>query len=161
RGRGLVRGAAVRHREYLQDLRREFSRPGAPAAHPTGGARDRRAGIDRRRRGGRELRMGNPVEAFDALAGLALNLRWSWDHAADELWGRLDPELWNLTRNPWLVLQTVSREKLQGVAADPAFRQRLDEVLHEKREGEQSARWFQRAHPNSPLRLVAYFSMEY
>src|SRR6266487_4311796 len=105
--------------------------------------------------------MGNPVDAFDALAELALNLRWSWNHAADELWGRLDPELWELTQNPWVVLQTVSREKLQAVSADPTFRQRVDELLQEKREAEQSPRWFQKAHPNSGLNLVAYFSMEY
>jgi starch phosphorylase len=77
------------------------------------------------------------------------------------LWGRLEPELWDLTQNPWLVLQTVSREKLQAVSTDPAFRQRVDELLREKREAEQSPRWFQQAHPNSALSLVAYFSMEY
>jgi len=34
-------------------------------------------------------------------------------------------------------------------------------VLQEKREAEQSPRWFQQTHPNSALHLVAYFSMEY
>src|SRR5882762_9792014 len=105
--------------------------------------------------------MGDPVYGADALTELALNLRWTWNHAADELWGRLDPELWELTQNPWVVLQTVSQEKLQAVSADPAFRKRLDEVLQEKREAERSPRWFQRTHPNSALNLVAYFSMEY
>src|SRR5882762_9524870 len=105
--------------------------------------------------------MGDPVYGADALTELALNLRWTWNHAADELWGRLDPELWELTQNPWVVLQTVSQEKLQAVSADPAFRKRLDEVLQEKREAERSPRWFQQTHPNSALNLVAYFSMEY
>ena len=50
------------------------------------------------------------VEGFDSLAELALDLRWSWNHAADRIWGRLDPVLWELTHNPWVVLQTVSRE---------------------------------------------------
>jgi starch phosphorylase len=97
----------------------------------------------------------------DALAELALNLHWSWNHSSDELWGRLDPELWEMTQNPWLVLQTVSRERLQAVSADPDFRRRLDEVMQEKREGERASRWFQNTHPDSPLNLVAYFSMEY
>ena len=59
-----------------------------------------------------------PVEKLgeDALAELALNLRSSWNHSADELWGKLDPELWELTQNPWVVLQTVSRDKLRNVA---------------------------------------------
>ena len=54
---------------------------------------------------------------------LALDLRWSWNHSTDELWGRLDPELWELTQNPWVVLQTVSQEKLQQRLADPGFPQ--------------------------------------
>ena len=28
-----------------------------------------------------------------ALFELALDLRWSWDHSADEVWRQLDPEL--------------------------------------------------------------------
>ncbi|PPK72955.1 uncharacterized protein DUF3417 [Methylobacter tundripaludum] len=48
------------------------------------------------------------VEGFDALAELALDMRWSWSHATDQVWGQLDPELWELTQNPWVVLQTVS-----------------------------------------------------
>ena len=57
----------------------------------------------------------------DALTDLALDLRWSFNHAADRLWEQLDPELWELTHNPWVVLQTVSREKLRSVTADPNF----------------------------------------
>ena len=28
----------------------------------------------------------------DALTDLALDLRWSFNHSADQLWGQLDPE---------------------------------------------------------------------
>src|SRR5205823_13229661 len=56
---------------------------------------------------------------------------------------------------------TVSQDKLRTVSADPAFRRRVDELLQEKREAEQSPRWFQKAHRSSPLNLVAYFCMEY
>jgi hypothetical protein len=34
------------------------------------------------------------VDGVDALVELALNLHWSWNHAADELWEALDKELW-------------------------------------------------------------------
>jgi len=34
------------------------------------------------------------IEGFDSLTELAQDLRWSWNHATDELWRRLDPELW-------------------------------------------------------------------
>jgi hypothetical protein len=36
----------------------------------------------------------------DALAELALDLRWSFNHSADKLWEQLDPELSDLTHNP-------------------------------------------------------------
>ena len=55
------------------------------------------------------------------LTSLALDLRWSFNHSADKLWEQLDPELWELTHNPWLLLQTVSREKLQSAASNPNF----------------------------------------
>ncbi len=104
-----------------------------------------------------------PAETLgsDALAELALDLRWSYNHAADEIWSQLDPDLWNLTHNPWLVLQTVSQDKLQSVAGDADFQARVDELLREKRQAEASTGWFQQTYPDSPLRTLAYFSMEF
>ena len=58
---------------------------------------------------------------LNALTDLALDLRWSFNHSADRLWEQLDPELWELTHNPWVLLQTVSQEKLQAVASGPEF----------------------------------------
>ena len=65
------------------------------------------------------------VDGFDTLVDLALNLRWSWSHGEEELWEPLDPELWELTHNPWLVLQTASRSKLKSLMADANFRRRI------------------------------------
>ena len=62
------------------------------------------------------------IEGFDSLAELALDMRWSWNHATDEVWRQLDPELWEITHNPWVVLQTVSRDQIERVLADPVFR---------------------------------------
>ena len=39
------------------------------------------------------------IDGFDSLAELALDLRWSWSHATDQVWRQLDPELWELTHN--------------------------------------------------------------
>ncbi len=113
--------------------------------------------------------MSNPIyttrptetAAADALAELALDLRWSFNHAADVIWQRLDPVLWNLTHNPWFVLQTVSRERLETVTGDPEFQRLMDDVVREKREATERPAWFQEAHPDAPLRAVAYFSMEF
>jgi starch phosphorylase len=65
------------------------------------------------------------IEGFDSLAELALDLRSSWDHATDEVWRQLDPELWQITHNPWVVLQTVSRDRIELVLADPVFAKKL------------------------------------
>ena len=97
----------------------------------------------------------------DALTDLALDLRWSFNHAADRLWEQLDPELWELTHNPWVLLQTVSREKLQSVTAEPRFQRLLTDLHREKMLAEESEAWFQKAHPGSGVSTIAYFSMEF
>jgi starch phosphorylase len=100
-------------------------------------------------------------EGVAALLELALDLRWSWMHAADELWAQLDPELWALTHNPWVVLQTVSRAKLTALLAHPEFRRQVDALLDLQRERLQTPAWFQQAHAGAPLSCVAYFSLEF
>ena len=101
------------------------------------------------------------IDGFDSLAELALDLHWSWNHATDEVWRQLDAGLWELTQNPWVVLQTVSRDKLKSVLANPAFRKNIDDLLQTQRQAAESPAWFQKNHPQSPLKCVAYFSMEY
>ena len=97
----------------------------------------------------------------DALNDLALDLRWSFNHSADQLWEQLDPELWELTHNPWVLLQTVSRGKLQSVTAEPNFQKLLADLHRETTLAEESEAWFQKAHPHSSLSTIAYFSMEF
>ena len=101
------------------------------------------------------------VEGYDSLAELALDMRWSWNHAADEVWRELDPALWDLTHNPWGVLQTVSRDQIEGVLADPGFRKKVDGLIEVKRQATEAPAWFQQSYPQSPLTCVAYFSMEF
>ncbi|HVZ85417.1 MAG TPA: alpha-glucan family phosphorylase [Polyangia bacterium] len=101
------------------------------------------------------------IEGFDSLAELALDLRWSWNHATDGLWRRLDPALWEFTHNPWVVLQTVSRDKLRSVLAEPAFRQNVDLLIRKRRATLESPGWFQKTYPRSVLTCAAYFSMEF
>jgi starch phosphorylase len=103
----------------------------------------------------------NDAADYEALAELALDLRWSWNHAADNFWQQLAPDLWALAQNPWVILHTVSRQKIRALLAQPDFRQRLDELLAAKRQAEQCPRWFQSEYPSSALNTVAYFSMEY
>jgi starch phosphorylase len=101
------------------------------------------------------------VEGFDALAELALDMRWSWNHYADELWRQLDPNLWKITQNPWVILQTVSRDQMQRVLADPEFRKKVDALVKARRQAAEAPAWFQQNYPRVPLSCVAYFSMEF
>ncbi len=101
------------------------------------------------------------IEGADALVELALDMRWSWNHAADGIWKRLDPALWELTYNPLVVLETVSRDRIKSVLADPAVRRKLDDLVEAKRRIAQEEGWFQQNWAASPLTGIAYFSMEF
>jgi len=101
------------------------------------------------------------TEGFDSLAELALNMRSSWNHATDGVWRHLDPELWELTHNPWVVLQTTSRDRIESVLSDPDFRKNVDDLIQTRRQANDAPAWFQRNHPAAPLTCVAYFSMEF
>ena len=135
-GERMVRGASVGDRGYLQDLCGELPGSGSSAPHRGGSTGDRQ-----RRSGGagsegeimsETTRVSHPIydllpteiEGFDSLAELALDMHWSWNHATDEVWRQLDPELWEITHNPWVVLQTVSRDQIERVLADPVFRKK-------------------------------------
>ena len=101
------------------------------------------------------------IEGFDSLAELALDMRWSWNHATDEVWRKLDPILWELTQNPWVVLQTVSRDQIERVLADPVFRKNVDGLVQTMRQAVKAPAWFQQNHSQGSLTCVAYFSMEF
>jgi starch phosphorylase len=101
------------------------------------------------------------TDEFAALTELALDMRWSWNHATDHVWRQLDPALWEVTRNPWVVLQTVSRDRLRKVWADPSFRSNVDALIDRRREITAAPAWFERTHRQTPLTGVAYFSMEF
>ena len=101
------------------------------------------------------------IEGIGSLTELALDVRWSWNHAADEIWKQLDPALWETTGNPWLILQTISRVQLLRALGNPALKKRVDELLYSKRQESESPAWFQQNHPQVPLSTIAYFSMEF
>src|SRR5487761_1365906 len=101
------------------------------------------------------------IEGFDSLAELALDMRWSWNHATDRVWRALDPAMWEVTQNPWVVLQTVARDQLERALADPAYRKNVDGLLRAKHHAAEAPAWFQQKHPQAPLACVAYFSMEF
>jgi starch phosphorylase len=116
-----------------------------------------------------QIRLSHPIYSllpteivgFDSLAELALDMRWSWNHATDGVWRQLDPELWEITHNPWVVLQTVSRERIEHLLADDAFRKNVDALVQTRRQALEAPTWFQQNHSQRSLTCAAYFSMEF
>ncbi len=100
-------------------------------------------------------------KAFADLKNLAFNLRSSWNHSTDILWRELDPELWELTNNPWAVLQTASSEKIKKLLDDKTFSQIIASLTKKHLDHLNCDAWFQTTYPKSALRHIAYFSMEY
>ncbi len=96
------------------------------------------------------------------LLGIAHNLRWSWDHAAIELFRRLDRDLWETCgHNPVLLLGNLDQTALETSASDDSFLAHMSgvaETLELYVSGEGS--WYRREHSGDKL-LAAYFSAEF
>ncbi len=95
------------------------------------------------------------------LADLAVDLRWSFNHRADSLWQQVDPELWDATGDPWLILESVSQNRLEELAADGDFLAALEEQVTERSCHLERRGWFHESHGDHALNTVAYFSMEF
>ncbi|MBI2869347.1 MAG: alpha-glucan family phosphorylase [Chloroflexi bacterium] len=100
-------------------------------------------------------------EDLDALAELALDLRWTWSHEADQLWKAVNPEVWQQTQNPWAMLQSVPRLELERLAGDGRFMAELGRLIKARQDYVERPGWFREHYPEGTLQPVAYFSMEY
>jgi starch phosphorylase len=100
-------------------------------------------------------------EGLEPLANLSLNLGWTWSHETDRLWHAMDPEVWRLTRNPWLVLQSVSQERLEELSRSAQYISELQRLCTAQQEYRQQPGWFGQTYPRQALNPVAYFSMEF
>lgn len=99
--------------------------------------------------------------ALGPLAHLALDLRWTWSHTTDHLWATLDPEAWERTFNPWLILQTVPQRRLEELAADADFAGEVARLEAARLAYLNQPSWCARNLPEVRDCTVAYFSMEY
>ncbi|HVC08785.1 MAG TPA: alpha-glucan family phosphorylase [Elusimicrobiota bacterium] len=100
-------------------------------------------------------------EELRGLDELWIDLRWIWNHSADRLWQAIDEDMWQRTENPWLVLQSVSQQRLEELGKNKEFCGQLAEILETRREYYEEKTWFKSAFPDSTDLRVAYFSMEY
>ena len=98
---------------------------------------------------------------LETLSDLVLDMRWSWNHESDELWERVDPQLWEASGNPWLILQSVSLPRLEELARDRAFMTELQRLQESRERYLRRQSWFTTVHGRDALKPVAYFSMEF
>ncbi len=101
-----------------------------------------------------------PVK-LEILTEFALDLRWTWSHAGDDLWQTIDPIIWKQTKNPWVLLQNVSKARLEILVNEQDFLRKLEKFKQERAEYYAQEGWFQCEYPDCQLGTIAYFSMEY
>ncbi len=103
-------------------------------------------------------------ETLRPLGDLATNLRWSWHPATQELFAAIDPALWERTgHDPVRLLGALSIERLDELAADRSFLQRLADAHADLEQYLVGERWYQQSaatHEDAPA-AIAYFSAEF
>lgn len=100
-------------------------------------------------------------DSLNGLSQLALDLRWAWHHGSDDLWRALDEETWDATRNAWLVLNSVSGDRLEELAGDPSFQDCYREQVSAHHEFSLASTWYSDDCPGNLGQGIAYFCMEY
>jgi glycogen phosphorylase len=100
-------------------------------------------------------------EELEPLRKIALNLRWTWNEGAQDLFRWVDSEAWERAEHdPVRMLGLVSPARLGELVADGPFMAFLATVAEELDRYLEEPRWFQ-SHAGRALRSVAYFSPEF
>jgi len=90
-----------------------------------------------------------------ALRELSVNLWWSWNYKASELFKSIDEDLWKThEQNPVALLNTLSFERLEELRQDDIFISKMEEVYA-------TFKSYMALSDQKPAYQVAYFSMEY
>jgi starch phosphorylase len=100
-------------------------------------------------------------EGLEGLLELALDLRWNKRMIYDQIWERLDPDAWEKTHNPYLILQNISQSRLEEAAKDKELKKMLNLWLRRRRWSLEEQNWFQENGYHRSMGTVAYFSMEF
>jgi starch phosphorylase len=95
---------------------------------------------------------------LESLVDLALDLRWTVRGATDRIWELLDPEAWDKTKNPYLILENVSRNRLEEGAKDESLKEEIRSWQEQRDRLLNEPGWFEKNHD---IRSIAYFSMEF
>jgi starch phosphorylase len=102
-------------------------------------------------------------ERLQPLKQLASNYRWTWDHESRNIFRFINKNLWHeLQHNPELFLNRLPQERLDQLAADEAFIQRLNRAAASLDAYLTSPTWFERTYPElAGKATIAYFCAEF
>lgn len=93
--------------------------------------------------------------SLQALDEMARNIWWSWNKEVTDLYRDIDHKLWHeVVQNPVLFLQRLNYEKLEELAENKEFLERVEKVY-------KNFRAYMDETPNAQRASVAYFCMEY
>ncbi len=94
---------------------------------------------------------------------VALNLAWTWDRDARDLFRSIDLPLWRMTRhNPVDLLLRVKPERLAALAEDRGFLERYEAVIATvEHESTSEHTWFAQHYPEHLDKPIAYFCAEF
>lgn len=99
--------------------------------------------------------------ALEPLMELALDLRWTWSHAGDSLWKTIDPQVWEQTKNPYVILQNLTKKRLKELEKDIAFRAQLERLIKGRDGYCRTQGWYGETDAGKIIKGIAYFSMEF
>jgi starch phosphorylase len=102
-------------------------------------------------------------ERIDRLRELAYNLWWTWHPEAQDLYRRIDPDLWELDyHNPVNFLRDIRQSKLEDAALNNEYLKLYDTVMDrfDKYVGTEQT-WYRQHYPETKEELIAYFSAEF
>ena len=102
---------------------------------------------------------GTDLDGLEVLISIAIDLSYTGDHLAERIWAKLHPSLWEQTQSPWVILKTVSLDRLKEFLADPTTKAAIQQLQSEK--ANKGLPWFEEKYPQSPLKHVVYFCMEF
>jgi starch phosphorylase len=99
-------------------------------------------------------------DALLPLGDLVMNLRWSWNPDALDLFEAVDPETWaSVGHDPVRLLGEVDADRMAALAKDRKFLRRLSDAYDDLQDYLEQPRWYQSL--NDAPRAIAYFSPEF
>ena len=114
----------------------------------------------------RNVRTYTVVPSFptrlNSLRDIALNLWWTWNQEARDLFVRIDREVWEATgHNPIAMFGRVSQDRLNALAKDADFLSHMDRVKKELDAYMVAKTWYTENYADKKKTSVAYFSAEF